>query len=358
MIKPRENIRNLVRISEKKPSRMFKNRLDQNERNQPFSQKFIEDIKNEITGELFMVYPELDVVYDKMAKWLNIKNEQLMLHTGSDQAIKAVFETYIDPGDKVLLHYPGFAMYEVYCKMFQAQIVSQYFDSELNFDWDAYVKKITNDIRMVVVENPNGFLGVKTPMNKLNIIVQKAKKTGSLVLVDEAYYHFHNETALKWINKYDNLIIARTFSKALGLAGLRVGYLVSNSENIDYLRRVKPTFEITSFTALVVLEILKNSNELTSYIDDTKKNLKTLRQGFAELGISTSDSKANFIAVKLGNQRIHDELREALAEKDILIRRPFREENLKEWVRISSAEPQIQKIILEKTKEILKKYKE
>lgn len=353
MIEPKSHLKALERLASKEPSRMFKYRLDRNERNQPFSDKFIENIKAKITGELFMVYPELGPIYEKMARWLNIEPGQLMLHSGSDQAIKAVFETYINPGDRILLHFPGFAMYEVYCKMFQGNIVRQNFDSQLNFDWNSYVEKITRDIRMVVVENPNGFLGIAPSLKQLEMLIDKAYKAGVIVLADEAYFHFHDETVIDWIKKYNNLIVSRTFSKAFGFAGLRVGYLISHSPNINSLKKVRPAYEINSVAALLVSELLKHTEEIESYVADTKKNLVSLRHGLSELGIATSKSKANFVAAKLGKQKIHDELRNTLNKYNILIRRPFREEHLKEWVRISTAPPEIQAILLDKLRKIL-----
>jgi histidinol-phosphate aminotransferase len=353
MIAPRESLKQVERSRDQEPSRMFKYRLDRNERNQPFSEQFIEKITSKITGELFMVYPELDEVYDKVAGWLGVSTDQLMLHSGSDQAIKAVFETYIHPGDRVLLHFPGYAMYDVYGKMFQAAVVGQYFDENLDFDWEAYGKQITHPLRMVVVENPNGFVGVAPSRNQLASLIQQAHATGSIVLVDEAYYHFHEETALRLVEKYDNIIITRSFSKAPGLAGLRGGYLISQPENIDYLKKVRPVYEITAVTAMVISELIDNVEELRLYVEETRRNLESLRQGLAKLGIATSDSKANFVAARLGEGSIHQELRSVLQKQGILIRRPFREESLKEWIRISTAPQQIQAILLADLSKIL-----
>jgi histidinol-phosphate aminotransferase len=355
MISAKSNLHNVHRYSEKEPSRLFQQRLDRNERNQPFSEGFMENIRNKTTGELFMVYPEMDPVYETVAGWLKIDSNKLMLHSGSSETIKAVFETYIGPGDRVLLHLPGYAMYDFYCKLFQAEIVSQYFDQELHFDWEAFQEKLDSRTRMVVVENPNGFIGVAPTLAVLEGLIKKAKEAGSIILVDEAYYHFHDETVAPLIDEYDNLIITRTFSKAFGIAGLRAGYLISQPENIAYLRKVRPVYELTSMTALVVTELINHPEEVVGYIRDTKRNLASFRQGLAALGIASSDSKANFLAARLGESSIQDELRSVLRQQDILIRRPFREEALKEWVRIATAPPPVQEAILHELRKILGK---
>jgi len=354
MIEPKNHLKNLKRTREKESSRLFKHRLDRNERNQPFSERFMNNIRDKISGELFMVYPELDNVYEKMARWLNIDSRKVLLHSSSEQAIKSVFETFARKGDRVLLHFPGFAMYEVYCRMFEAEIAAQHYDRKLNFDWDEFLGKISKDVRMVVVENPNGFLGIAPSLDILRRIAERALRVGAILLVDEAYYHFHEETAVGWIGEYDNLIVVRTFSKAFGLAGLRAGYLVSQPENIAELNKVRPAYELNSVACVLISELLDNFGEVDSYLNDTRNNIKALKKGFEELGIATSDSKANFVAARLGGKNIHDKLRQALKEKhNILIRRPFREEHLKEWVRISTAPPEIQRILLGELKDVL-----
>ena len=356
MIEPKSHLKKIERYREKEDSRLFKYRLDRNERNQPFSGRFMNNIKEKISGELFMVYPEMDGLYEKMSKWLDIDSSKLLLQSSSEQAIKSVFEAFINKGDRVLLHFPGFAMYEVYCRMFDAEIVPQHYDSELNFGWKECLDRINEGIRMAVVENPNGFLGIAPSMDMLRRIADRALKAGAIILVDEAYFHFHEETVIDWIDEYENLIVVRTFSKAFGLAGLRAGYLLSQPQNIKALGKVRPAYELNSVACFLITELLDNLAEVDSYLKDTRNNLKALKKGLNDLGIATSGSKANFVAARLGKKNIHDRLRQALRDKhNILIRRPFREEHLKEWVRISTAPPEIQKILLGEVKDALSK---
>jgi histidinol-phosphate aminotransferase len=353
MIEPREHLKDLDRISEIGPSRMFMKRLDRNERNIPFSKDFYERIKNKISDELIMTYPELGPVYEKLAQWLKLDIDQIMLHSGSEQVIKAIFETYILPGDKVLLHFPGFAMYEVYCRMFQAQAEGQCFNSDLFFDWDEFLNKIDSSIRMVVVENPNGFLGLVPPYDKLERMVKKSCENGVIFLIDEAYFYFQAESIAEWIKKYDNLLITRSFSKVFGLAGLRAGYLISQSRNVDFVKKVKPGFEINSIAALFISELIDYIEEVRSYSNEVYKNLIVFRKGLSELGLDTSDSKANFVAIRLGPPHLHEKLRELLRKHDILIRRSYREESLKEWVMIGVAPIEIQELLIKEIRQVL-----
>ena len=357
MIRPRKHLKNIYRASNRDPSRLFKLRLDRNERNQAFTPGFVDRVRNRITDELFMTYPEPALIYDKLASWLEVDSQNLLIHFGSDQAIKAVYETYIEPGDKVLLHLPGFAMYEVYCQMFQAEVLTEKYNHLLKFSWESFINKIVPGLRMVVVENPNGFLGLPVSLKTVRSILERSRQCGAFVLVDEAYYHFHQESVISWIEEFENLIISRTFSKAMGLAGLRVGYLISRPENIANLMKVRPAYEIISLTAIVVDELLAHPEEMEKYVEETKRNLSHLKKSLSHIGIESSDSKANFVTARIGPIEVHDALRNTLQAKDILIRPPFREPELREWVRISTAPIQVQMILLQDLELILKQHR-
>lgn len=355
MIQPRSHLLNVERWVEREPSRQHKQRLDRNERNEPFSEAFVARVRSRLTGELMMTYPELEPVYDALAGWTGLKREQTLLHSGSDQAIKAVLETFIAPGDEVLLHEPGYSMYEVYGRMFDARVSWVRFDDELRLDWDAFVRKIQPGVRMVVVENPNGYAGVAPEPQVLEGIVRRAAECGAIALVDEAYHHFHDMTAQGWLDRYDNLIIVRTFSKALGLAGVRAGYILSHSRNIDLLRRVRPVYEISSLAVMIVTEMLACPDEYRSYVEHTRVNREAMLRAFSALGIATTESCANFVVARLGPAPVHAALREALHRHGILIRRPFHQEWLKEWVRINTAPPYVQETLFEELRRVLTK---
>lgn len=336
MIEPKPLIKNIVRIQEREPSRFYKVRLDRSERTHPFSDKFIESIRKRLDGEWVMTYPEPEPLYKKFSTFLKQPRQRILFNHGSDQSIKAVFETYISEGDKILLQRPGYAMFSVYAKMFGAKMLYQDFDSELNFDYETYIGTIDSSLRMAVLENPNGFVGVAPPQETLHHFVAKCEQEGVIALVDEAYFFFHDITAAELLDRYENLIIIRTFSKALGIAGLRAGYTLTQEENIANLYKVKPMHELNSFAILVIDELLGNQEELFSFIKDTRQSLQFLKEGLAKLGIDTSEAVANFLAARFGKYISGEELSARLKKRGILVRRPFREKHLWEWTRIGT----------------------
>lgn len=355
MISPKSNIEKVVRIQDNEPSRINKVRMDRNERTHPFSEKFIKKLKNRLDGEILMTYPEPGHLYEKFAGFLKQPKERLLFHTGSDLCIKAIFETYISPHDKILLHRPGYAMFRVYSNIFQADVVFQDFDSNLNFDFERYINIIDNSFKLAVLENPNGFVGVAPTKEILYNFINKCEEEGVIAIVDEAYFFFHDITAADLLDVYENLVIIRTFSKAFGLAGLRAGYILSREENIKHICKVKPMHELNGFAILVIDELLNNENELFLFVQTTLKNLQYFKDRFSELGIETSKSVANFLAVRIGKYISETELRSRLQKEGVLIRRPFAEPHLSEWTRIGTAPIQYEQRIVDLIKEMMDK---
>lgn len=322
-------------------------RLDRNERNFPFSDSFRKSLNGIFSDDLLQVYPETDSLTEAVAQYVGVASDKIFLNSGSDQVIKTIFETYISPGERVLLHKPGFALYDVYPKFQQAETESVYCASDLSFDWNQFVEKITPSIRMVVLENPNGFLGTVIPDDVLRRILKKTHELGIVLVLDEAYYHFYCTPSVDWLAQYDNLIIVRTFSKALGLAGLRCGYAISRPENINNLRRLGPVFPVSSAAIGIVQLLLKFPDELESYLKANLKSLAHYKQKAREAGLGISESRANFVAFRFSNPEIVEKLRVKLQDRKILIRRPFREEHLKTWVRVATAPLPIQELFFE-----------
>ncbi len=356
MIKPKSLIENVIRIQEKEASRFFKVRLDRNERTHPFSDEFIRCVKDRISGELLMVYPDLDAIYEKFANLLGLQTLNIIFNNGSDLSIKAIFETYISEGDKLLMHRPGYAMFPIYANMFGASVIYQDFDIDLAFDYEEYIDKIDSSFRMAVLENPNGFIGVAPPAEVLLNFIKKCETTGTIALIDEAYYYFHNVTAADHLASFENLIVIRTFSKAFGLAGMRSGYTLSCQENIQNIFRVKPMYEFNSAAIIAIDTLLDMSEEFYSYVRETKDDLQYLKDGLADLNIVVSNSVANFVAARFGEFFSGEILTERLYEKGVLLRRPFREEHLRSWTRVGTAPKEKIDIVLDTTREILKEH--
>ena len=132
---------------------------------------------------------------------------------------------------------------------------------------------INRNISLIIIANPNSPTGTLISQLNMERIIKKANAHAVPVLIDEAYYGFSDTTVLPLLKKYNNLIISRTFSKAYGLAGLRVGYIVSNIRIAKLLFNLKPMYEVNSIGVLACTVMLKNSKIHRHYISETKKAL-------------------------------------------------------------------------------------
>ena len=173
-----------------------------------------------------------------------------MLTNGVDEAIHVLFETFLDAGDELLLPVPTYTMYEVYASATDARAVPVQASEDLQFPFDRLMNAITPRTKIIAIANPNSPSGSIATRAQIIELAQRAPQ--AVVLVDEAYFHFHGETVMDLIGTLPNVIIARTFSKAYGLAGLRLGVLAGPVELMRWIRRVLSPYSVNSL-ALGVL---------------------------------------------------------------------------------------------------------
>jgi len=332
MISPRPHIEKLFRTPPDVGSRKDFLRLDKNDRIITFPDKIWRHFTELFDEISVMSYPEQERFYEMLASYIGVPREHLILSLGSDLAIKMVYETYIEPNEEIQLHMPSYAMYEVYGNMFQANISSIAFNDNLKLDIDLFINKISNNTRMVVVENPNGFIGTSLGYDNIRKIAEKAHSTNTILLIDEAYYQFMGNSAQELYLNYDNVIIVRSFSKDFGMAGLRCGYLLSQKKNIDYIYRVKPMNEANSAAIAFGLTILEYPEYIDNYIDQVNESIVFMKESLSKMGYRCGEGYGNFIVVFVGEKI--DQIIALLKNKGVLVRRPFQVEHLKGWLRI------------------------
>lgn len=335
MYKANENVENLIRVSDIEADRIGFYRMDKNERAISFSDDFIDKLKNGLTSETLTNYPNLDSFYNKLSSFLGIDVDCIFAHTGSDLAIKSIFETFVCDKTKILLHMPSYGMDEVYAKMFQATVFKQGYEDDLSFNLNDYISKIGKiEPDLVFLENPNGCIGNYYKKEDVVKVIDAANKCNALMIVDEAYIDFADESVIDLIPEYNNLIVVRTMSKAWGIAGLRLGYVASQKHNIDEIKKVRPMHELTSFTTYVGEMLLDNLDVVKDYIEETARARDYFIKEMGLRGIRTSKCKTNFVTTELGTVINIDDFRAFLKDRKYLIRSPFREDSLKKWVRI------------------------
>ncbi len=176
---------------------------------------------------------------------------------GSDEAIKVLFDAYIDKGDEVILLTPSYSMYEIYAQIAGADIAWIPYGPDFSFPISEILKKIGPSTRLIAIANPNNPTGTLIPREALVKIIEKNPKMA--VLIDEAYALYAKATNLDLATLYPNVFVTQTFSKGHGLAGLRIGILVSEKENIDTVSKIlSPAYSVDCLAVAAAIAAMED----------------------------------------------------------------------------------------------------
>ena len=282
--------------------------LDKNENSDKLLLKETKKLFNQIKVSAIFSYPDLSRLYKKLAKNLKVNPKNLLLTAGSDAGIKTVFETFINEGDAVVRTNPTIAMYSVYSKVFNAkEILLDYEKTEEGPKIN--LKKIIKIIlrkkpKLICLPNPDSPTGYSFSSDAIKTFLKKARKVGSLVLIDEAYYPFCSFSSKKFIKKFPNLIIVRSTSKAWGLAGLRVGYVLSSINIIKEMHKVRPMYEINHVGAELFNKYMSKENLVKNSVRRLLEGKKYFIKEMSNLGFDLfKKEEGNFVHVNFKHHK-------------------------------------------------------
>lgn len=237
-------------------------------------------------------YPEYGGLQTKLAAYCGVSEDQILLTNGSDQAIDVVFRTFVDAGDRVVIPSPTFGMIEQATLLAGADISALLFTQpNLDFPMD---EVLASPAKLIVLCNPNSPTGTLLITEQIATIAKAKPQT--LIMVDEAYFEFSGVTAVGLIERYPNIVVTRTFSKAFGLAGLRLGYVVASSEHIAEMRKVCGPYAVSAPAQAAGLRALGNIPVMQQYVAEAMQRSKPLVEEFFEQSsITYYKSAANFV---------------------------------------------------------------
>ncbi|MDF2677399.1 MAG: hisC [Bacillota bacterium] len=294
------------------------------------------------------LYPDSDSVElrEKLSLYYNCKSENILMGNGSSELINMVINAYCEKGEKVLSFIPSFSMYQTYCDLCGATYIGVNTNEDFTQDIDKLIEKVNElNPKIVILCNPNNPTGYITPRNDVIKLLDSVKN--SLIIVDEAYADFFENSVVDLINSYENLIVMRTLSKAFGLAGLRVGSLIANENLVKYVWKVKVPYNLNILSQYGALKALNSIELVKSYIQNIKDLRLKLSQDLRNLNFTVYESGANFIFTKSPV----DNLFEKLMSCGVLIRKfNF---NGKVYNRITIGTKEENEILLEEIKNII-----
>ncbi len=305
-------------------------RLDFNENTLAASPRVIERLKA-ITAEGLTKYPEKERVEEIAAQHFGLEPGQVMLTNGVDEGIHLLCAAFLDPEDEALIATPGFFMYDVSIGMMTSHLVKVQADETLEFPFEGFLAGITPRTKLIIIASPNNPTG--TVVNREHLLAIAKAAPQAVLMVDEAYYHFHGESTLADVAAVPNLIVARTFSKAYGLANLRVGMLAGQVELLHSIRKVCSPYNINGVALECLPAALADEAYLSWYVEQVKHGRERTEDALQKMGVGYFPSHANFVLMKIGPK--HVELVEAMRRHGVLLRDRSSDPGCDGYVRIT-----------------------
>jgi len=241
--------------------------------------------------------PRQTEIKEIMARRENVNVDEIFIGNGSDEAIDLLFRIFCRPNkDNVLICPPTYGMYEVSAEINDVAVKRANLTKDFQLDFGAIEKAVDADTKLLFVCSPNNPTG-----NSLAKVSNLAKEFGGIVVVDEAYIHFSRQNSLvSEITDFPNLVVLQTFSKAWGLAGLRVGLAFANEEIIKLFNKVKPPYNVSQIAQEAILQALENRADVEKTITDIVTEREKLVENLQKLSFVKKiyPSDANFLLVK------------------------------------------------------------
>ena len=290
-------------------------RLDFNENTLACSPK-VREVLGQISAGALTRYPEREPIEAIIATHLEIQADQVALTNGVDEAIHVLFETFLGEGDELLLPVPTYTMYEVYASATDARAVTVQAADNLAFPFERLVAAISPQTKVIAIANPNSPSGSVATREQILEIARRAPQ--AVLLVDEAYFHFYGETLMDLVGTLPNLVVARTFSKAYGLAGLRLGLLAGGAELMRWVRRVLSPYSVNSLALACLPAAIGDTTYLDWYVGEVLAARGDFEAALDKEGVRRWPSCTNFVLVEIGAR--HREFVELMRDAGVLVR--------------------------------------
>jgi histidinol-phosphate aminotransferase len=305
-------------------------RLDFNENTFAPSPRVLARLQK-LSSEGLTIYPERQPTERIVAAHFGLTPDQVLLTNGVDEAIHLLACAFLDEGDEGLICTPGFFMYDVSISMMTGGLRKVQTDDSLEFPFERFLAAITPQTKLIIIASPNNPTGATVSRDRLLKLAEAAPQ--AVLMVDEAYFHFHGETTMSDVGKVPNLIVARTFSKAYGLANLRIGMLAGDARLIAFLHKVSSPYNVNGIALAVLPEALADEDYLQWYVAQIHTGRDRVYVTLDELDMRYWKSAANFVLMDIGAK--HKELVAAMRTRGVLLRDRSADPGCDGYVRIT-----------------------
>jgi histidinol-phosphate aminotransferase len=251
-----------------------------------------------LTPKLLSMYPEYERGTRRLARHFHVAPEELLLTNGGDDALRLFFDAFVDAGSPVVICEPTFPMYRYWGEVAGAKIEVQRYSLAMEFPLDGVLQALAAQPRVLFICNPNNPTGTLLPKETIEMILKAATHTA--VVLDEAYAEFSGLTVVPWINEFPQLFVARTFSKAAGLAGLRLGAVIACAESLAILRRATAPFPVNVAALAAAEAAVGDSKTMKLYVKNIIRTRAWFEKELHKLNVKTYPSAGNFLLANFG----------------------------------------------------------
>lgn len=277
-------------------------RLDMNESTTGCSPRVLAKLQ-QMDAKKLALYPPREPGELLVSVAVGVRPGQVLLTNGADEGIDLLCRAYLEPQDEVIIVVPTFAMYEIFAQVPGAKVVRVPTTAadDFKFPAEAVMQAITPRTRLIVITNPNNPTGVA--VDRLTIVKIAQAAQDAAILVDEAYFDFYGQTVMDQVGMLPNLFVARTFSKAYGLAGIRLGALVGPLHHMSVLRRICAPFNVNACALEVLRDALRDREFVAEYVKQVKETREWFAKEIEQIGFKCWPSHGNFVLVDFGEEK-------------------------------------------------------
>jgi histidinol-phosphate aminotransferase len=263
--------------------------------------------------------PRGSLAIKAISSFLGFSESEISVANGADEIMDLLMKVFVRKGSKVMVVEPSFPMYTFFAQLYGGSKVTVMLEPDFRLNVDAILKKADKDTRLLFVCSPNNPTGNQFREADIKRLLQEFN---GVVVVDEAYADFAPYSVLNWVRDYDNLAVLRSFSKAFGLAGLRLGYLVSNKSIVKYVQRVVGPFNVNAVTQQTIALALEKWSYFKEQISFVVNEREWLMENLTQIdGVTPYPSDANFILFKVTKENLTSAIvTERMENRNVLVK--------------------------------------
>jgi histidinol-phosphate aminotransferase len=263
--------------------------------------------------------PRGSLAVKAISDFLDFKESEVAVANGADEIMDLLMKVFVRRGSKVIVAEPTFPMYTFFTELYGGKKIPVLLKKDFSLDVDSILKRASKETRLLFICSPNNPTGNQF---RESDIKQLLEEFNGVVVVDEAYADFASCSVINWVREYDNLAVLRSFSKAFGLAGLRLGYLVSSKPIIKYVQRVVGPFNVNSVTQQAIVLALRKWSYFKEKIDLVINERERLIKNLIQInGVTPNHSDANFILFKVIKSDLNSAgLTERMEKRNVLVK--------------------------------------